>query len=60
MTSILHSAGNSYVGRIGRFQRKRGMIILPDLLTLVVFDLLDCSNFLATSHEDCHINLYKQ
>ena len=40
--------------------RKREMFILPDLLTLVVFHLLDCSNFLDYSHENRYINLYKQ
>ena len=60
MRFILHSAENSYVGRIGRFHRKREMIILPDLLTLVVFHMLDCGNFLDNPREDCHINLYKQ
>ena len=60
MRFILHSAENSYVGRIGRFHRKREMIILPDLLTLVVFHMLDCGNFLDNSHEDRYIHLYKQ
>ena len=41
-------------------QRKREMFILPDLLTLVVFHMLDCDNFLDNSHEDRYINLYKQ
>ena len=40
--------------------RKREMFILPDLLTLVVFHMLDCDNFLDNSHEDRYINLYKQ
>ena len=40
--------------------RKREMFILPDLLTLVVFHLLDCSNFLDYSLENRYINLYKQ
>ena len=40
--------------------RKREMFILPDLLTLVVFHMLDCDNFLDNSLEDRYINLYKQ
>ena len=34
-------------------------IIAPDLLSLVIFHLLDCGYLLDNSHEDCYVNLKK-